>query len=199
MPKRLKTRKPYPPPPFVVAPLSPGRKGIGLFLSLSLLNFAAAQDLPSQTKDPKVSSPGIAHKELIPVLIEAVKDRDEDDTVRGNAAQALVNLGRQAMPSLLVLLECKNNDLRIKAATILANMRPGEAQEALPILFKALQNKKADRDFRHQATFAISQIVALPNQPPSALFLAASPFGGLAFSAPVAPQQETSTMKQRAA
>ena len=131
-----------------------------LFLGLGLINLAAADDSATQTKNGKEVSQEISHKQLIPILIEVVKDRDEDDTVRGNAAQALVNFGRPAVPALIVLLEGKNNDLRIKAATILANMKAGEAQEALPVLLRALKNKKEDRDFRRQATFALSQIVA---------------------------------------
>jgi len=129
-----------------------------LFLGLSLMNIAAADESVAQTKDE--SPVAMTHKELIPILIAVVKDRDEDETVRGNAAQALVNFGRHAVPSLIVLLESKNNDQRIKAATILANMKAGEAQEALPVLVRALKNKKEDRDFRRQATFALSQIVA---------------------------------------
>jgi HEAT repeat protein len=124
-----------------------------LFLGVGLFNLAAAADSATQTKDAKEVL------DLIPVLIEVIKDREEDDTVRGNAAQTLVNLGRHAVPSLIGLLASKNNDLRIKAATILANMKPGEAQEALPVLFRALKDKKEDRDFRRQATFAISQII----------------------------------------
>ena len=131
-----------------------------LFLGVGLFNLAAAADSATQTKDAKEVPAEVAPKDLIPVLIEVIKDREEDDTVRGNAAQTLVNLGRHAVPSLIGLLGSKNNDLRIKAATILANMKPGEAQEALPVLFRALKDKKEDRDFRRQATFAISQIIA---------------------------------------
>ena len=134
-----------------------------LFLGLALINFAAADDSATQTKNGK--EVGDPLNKLIPILIEVVKDRDEDDTVRGNAAQALVNFGRPAVPALIVLLEGKNNDLRIKAATILANMKAGEAQAALPVLVRALKNKKEDRDFRRQATFALSQIVAATARP----------------------------------
>ena len=129
-------------------------------------NLASGDDGQPRKEAPKESPHRIVHKELIRVCIEALKDKDEDETVRSNAAQALVNLGRDAVPSVVELLTGKDNDLRIKAATILANMRPAQAPEAIPILVAALKNKKEDKDFRRQASFALSQMLApvVPNR-----------------------------------
>lgn len=102
----------------------------------------------------------MVQKTLILALIEVVKDRDEDAAVRANSAQALVDLGKAAVPPLVELLKGKDNDLRIRAATILANMKPGAAEEAIPVLLKALKDKKEEKDFRRQASYALSQIVA---------------------------------------
>jgi len=135
-----------------------------LFLGLLVLGggyFTAADDSARQTKGPKNIPPRIAYKDVVPALIDVVKDRDEDDAVRANAAQALVGLGRHSVPALVELLKSKNNDLRVKAATILANMKAGEAHDAIPVLLQALKNKQEDRDFRRQATFALAQIVAI--------------------------------------
>jgi HEAT repeat protein len=123
-------------------------------------HFPAAGDLPRQANDPKDAPQGWADKDLIPALIGAIKDKEEDETVRGNAAQALVGLGHEAVPAVLELLRSNNRDLRIKAAVVLANMKAGEAKGAIPVLLKALKDRKEDRDFRRQATLALSQIVA---------------------------------------
>ena len=69
-------------------------------------------------------------------------------------------LGRLAVPSLIEILKGKDNDLQVRAAVILANMRPGEGREAMPILVKALTNKKEDKDLRRQAALALTQIVS---------------------------------------
>jgi HEAT repeat protein len=135
-----------------------------LILGLVLVGggrFPAAGESTRHADPPIPVSPGTGHKDLVPALIVALKDKDEDETVRGNAAQALVGLGHEAVPSLIVLLKSDNNDLRIKAATVLANMKPGQAKEAIPVLLKTLQNRKEDKDFRRQATLALSQIVGI--------------------------------------
>lgn len=137
------------------------------WLVLGTANFAAGDETVPPKVDkipPKVgrkdSAQRSGHKDLVRALIKALKDKEEDEAVRSNAAQALVGLGRDAVPSLVELLKGEDNDLRIKAATILANMKAGQGQDAIPVLLKALKNKKEDKDFRRQATFALSQILA---------------------------------------
>jgi HEAT repeat protein len=135
-------------------------KTLGAFcLALVLLGTAnaAAGDEPAALK---TGSQSIGPQDVVPVLIDIVKDKEEDELVRANAAQGLVALGRLAVPSLIEILKGKDNDLRIRAVVILANMRPGEGQEAMPILVKALTNKKEDKDLRRQAALALAQIVA---------------------------------------
>jgi HEAT repeat protein len=129
-------------------------------LLIGTANFAAGDEKDPPEADRQESAQRIGHKDLVHALIKALKDKEEDEAVRTNAAQALVGLGRRAVPSLIDLLNGKDNDLRIKAATILANMKAGEGQDAIPVLVKALKNKKEDKDFRRQATLALSQIVA---------------------------------------
>jgi hypothetical protein len=123
--------------------------------------FVAGGEQSSQGNDAQDSPRRVGPKQIVRALLKAVTDKDEDEAVRSHAAQGLVGLGHDAVPSLIELLKGKDNDLRIKAATILANMKAGQAQEAIPILLKVIKNKKEDKDLRRQATFALSQIVAI--------------------------------------
>jgi HEAT repeat protein len=123
--------------------------------------FAVGDEKSSQKDDPQDSPRRVGHKDIVRALMKVLKDKDEDDAIRSHAAQALVGLGSDAVPSLIELLQGKDNDLRIKAATILANMKAGQGRDAVPVLLKALKNKKEDKDYRRQAALALSQIVAI--------------------------------------
>jgi hypothetical protein len=95
-------------------------------------------------------------KELIPPLLDALKDHDAE--VRQSAASALASIGRQAVEPLLDVLKDKDQskEMRANAAYVLGQMGHN-GQEALPALTKAL--KDDDRDVRRRAAFAIQRIV----------------------------------------
>jgi HEAT repeat protein len=95
-------------------------------------------------------------KELVPALLDALKDHDAD--VRQAAASALAGIGRQALEPLLDVLKDKDQskEMRANAAYVLGQMGHN-GQEALPALTKAL--KDDDKEVRRRAAFAIQRIV----------------------------------------
>jgi hypothetical protein len=99
---------------------------------------------------------GTDYKEVIPALIDALKDSDAD--VRQSAAGALAGMGRQAVGPLMEIVkdQSKDKDLRANAAYVLGLMG-GNGREALPLLTKML--KDDDKDVRRRAAFAIQHIV----------------------------------------
>jgi RNA polymerase sigma factor (sigma-70 family) len=113
---------------------------------------------PTQGKDPDPSQISVkgekksdvdVTKDLIPVLIEAL--RDKDDEIRAVAGQTLYQLGRKAVPALLPLLSGKDPELRRAAIRILGGMGEGleEVVVALNRYFldeKALAEALADQD-----------------------------------------------------
>jgi hypothetical protein len=129
-----------------------------LALALAGSHLAAQQPgqpggLPGQPFGP----PGaIDYKELIPALIDALKDSDAD--VRQSAAGALASMGRNAVAPLLEIVkdQAKDKDLRANAAYVLGLMG-GNGRDALPTLTKML--KDDDKDVRRRAAFAIQRIV----------------------------------------
>src|SRR5262249_39590605 len=105
---------------------------------------------------PGVPGRGVDFKDLIPALLDALKDNDAD--VRQSAASALASIGRPAIDPLVDVLRDKdqNKELRANAAYVLGQMGP-HGQEALPALTKAL--KDDDKDVRRRVAFAIQRIV----------------------------------------
>jgi hypothetical protein len=97
---------------------------------------------------------GQQFKDLVPSLIEALKDSDNE--VRRSAAATLVVIGREAVPSLLDMLKGKDAESRANAAYVLGQMGHA-AQEALPALVKAM--KDDDKAVRARAAFAVHHIV----------------------------------------
>jgi hypothetical protein len=96
------------------------------------------------------------YKELVPPLIDALKDTDTE--VRQSAAGALAHMGRHAVQPLVDVLKDKDKDavLRANVAYVLGLMGAA-GQEALPALTKLL--KDDNRDVRRRAAFAIQSIV----------------------------------------
>lgn len=86
---------------------------------------------------------------VAPVLLEAIQD--EDQSVIGNAADALASLGTQIVPRL-ANHGLKNKDLRLYAVRVLAKIGP-DAKEAAPALAAALVD--AEGDFRREAQFVL--------------------------------------------
>jgi hypothetical protein len=94
-------------------------------------------------------------KELVPALIEALKDVDPE--VRQNSALALSTLGRDAIAPLKDALKDANKEKRAAAAYALGQM--GYAgREAMTELLKVLKDDEAA--VRRSASQAISRIVA---------------------------------------
>lgn len=93
-------------------------------------------------------------KELVPALIQALKDADGD--VRQSAAGALAGLGRDAVKPLLEAAADKDKELQANALYVLGYF-PGEAKEVMPVLLNAL--KDDDKDVRRRAAFSIQRLV----------------------------------------
>jgi hypothetical protein len=119
---------------------------------------------------------GIDSKELIPPLIDALKDSDTE--VRRSAAGALAHLGQPAVAALVDVLKDKDKDkeLRANAAYVLGQMGTG-GQEAVPTLVKLL--KDDDRDVRRRAAYAIQNIVRASGESGGMMMPPGGP-GGLA-------------------
>jgi hypothetical protein len=103
---------------------------------------------------PIVGQPGQQFKDVVPALIESLKDSEPE--VRQCAAATLVVIGREAVPSLLDMLKGKETDGRANAAYVLGQMGQN-AQAALPALVKAM--KDDDKAVRVRAAFAVHAIV----------------------------------------
>jgi hypothetical protein len=94
------------------------------------------------------------YKELIPALIEALKDVDPD--VRQHSATALAGLGQEAIEPLQEALKDKSKESRAAAAYALGQMG-GLARNIMPDLLKTLKDE--DKDVRRSVAQAISRIV----------------------------------------
>lgn len=143
-------------------------RAIGTFLLLAA--FGQAQDTPLPSPPPLpppprgdfppgFQRPGHAmaqqYKELVPALIESMKDSDAD--VRQHAAIALATIGRDALKPVLEALKSANKEQRSAAAYALGQM--GElGQEGIPELTKALKDEEVV--VRRAAALALSRIVA---------------------------------------
>src|SRR5262249_1347945 len=93
------------------------------------------------------------HKDLIPALIEALKDKD--DEVRKSARSALANLGPDSVDPLMKLLECKDKDQKINAALTLGEMG-FQGRDSVPLLIKMLKDE--DKDIRRAGAQALSNV-----------------------------------------
>jgi HEAT repeat protein len=134
---------------------------LGAVLALTGPRLAAQQPPrvpggPGQPGQPFQPPGAVDYKELIPALIDALKDSDPD--VRQSAAGALASMGRQAVTPLLDIVkdQGKDKELRANAAYVLGLMG-SNGREALPTLTKML--KDDDKDVRRRAAFAIQRIV----------------------------------------
>src|SRR5262245_30942806 len=103
---------------------------------------AVAQEVPAPPPVPPAPiGPGSGltnrFKDLVPALVEALKDKDRD--VRQAACTALGNLGQEAVKPLIEAL--KNDDKATQAAAIEALGKIGpNASDAVPALIKALKD-----------------------------------------------------------
>lgn len=77
----------------------------------------------------------IGDASAVPALAEALKDKD----IRGSAIEALVKIGKPAVPALIEALKNENKDVRWIAATALGDR--GDAS-AIPTLIEALEEEK---------------------------------------------------------
>jgi len=119
------------------------------------------KEMPKLKPDPVQELVG-KNKDLIPVLVAALRDGDPE--VRQTTAYTLVNLGKEAVPALTVALGNKDPELRANAAIVLGQF--GKlAQEALPALLQAM--KDPDPEVRRRVIYAISRIVEASSSLPS--------------------------------
>jgi HEAT repeat protein len=97
------------------------------------------------------------HKDLVPVLVKALSDSDNE--VVQSATQALANLGSNAVPALVQVLRSPEPNLRVRAAVALGKMG-AYGQAALPDLITAMQDKELA--VRREAVRAIALVLQLP-------------------------------------
>jgi hypothetical protein len=128
---------------------------VGLIL-LATSGYSAAQQPPPGGLGTPFQRPPVDYKELIPALIDALKDSDAQ--VRYSAASALADIGKPAVPALLDILKGKDQpaDLRANVAYILGQMG-SIGQEAVPVLTKLL--KDDDAEIRRRAAYALQRFV----------------------------------------
>lgn len=114
------------------------------------------------------------YKDLVPALLGALADADGG--VRQLAAASLVKIGADAVPPLTEALKtAKDKETRANAAYVLGHLAE-QAQEALPVLAKALKDE--DKEVRRRAAYAIHQIIAGSEGGASPNGLAAAPGAG---------------------
>jgi hypothetical protein len=126
-------------------------------------------------------------KELIPPLLDALKDSDAD--VRQSAAGALAAIGREAVAPLLKVFEDKDKDKDTRTGIAFVFGQMGvQGREALPALTKSLKDKEEDKDVRRKAVAAIHLIVkdttSKGNYGGTGYPMPYTPPGGVGFSAP---------------
>jgi Peptidase S46/HEAT repeats len=93
------------------------------------------------------------HKELVPGLIKALQDSDEE--VAHAAGSALGNLGGAALPALIEALRAKDKTLRCRAASVLGKLRIAD-ESAVNALLKALNDE--DVEVRRHAARALAAL-----------------------------------------
>ncbi|AGA92417.1 HEAT repeat-containing protein (plasmid) [Thioflavicoccus mobilis 8321] len=102
---------------------------------------------------------GNAAAEAIPALITAL--RDEEETVRASAADALGEIGLPAVPALITALRDEEWEVRERAAEALEKIGPA-ASQAIPALITALRDE--EDTVRASAADALGEI-GLPAVP----------------------------------
>lgn len=94
-------------------------------------------------------------KDLIPSLVEALKDSDAE--VRQHSAMALAELGHEAIKPLTEAISDPSKDKRAAAAYALGQMGY-EGREAIPALLKALKDEESV--VRRSSSQALSRILS---------------------------------------
>ena len=131
---------------------------VAVALTLAFWAAAGPQDpppllpVPSAADVPKPAAQQF--KELIPGLVDALKDTDAE--VRQNSALALAALGRDALVPLKEALKDANREKRAAAAYALGQMGVS-GREAMAELLKVLKDDEAA--VRRSASQAINRIV----------------------------------------
>lgn len=115
---------------------------------------------PTPYGPPGYGSPASKQfKELIPGLIDALKDSDAE--VRQYSAMSLAALGRESLTPLMEAIKDPNKDMRAAAAYALGQMGY-EGRTAMPSLLKALKDQEAI--VRRSSSQAISRILSNEGQ-----------------------------------
>ncbi|MBL8797936.1 MAG: HEAT repeat domain-containing protein [Planctomycetia bacterium] len=140
------------------------------------------KELPKLKADPVQELVG-KHKDLIPVLIAALRDGDSE--VRQTTAYTLTQLGKEAVPALTAALGDKDPELRANAAIVLGQFGK-QAQDALPALLHAMQDP--DPEVRRRVIYAISRIVEASSREES------DAWRGYATAATLVPVRQVSTV-----
>ena len=128
-------------------------------LLLPVLALAQPQrplDLPTLPSSPTgpLRTAAQEYKELIPGLIDALKD--EDSEVRQYSALSLAAIGREALPALMEALKDPSKEERSAAAYAIGRIGP-QARESIPLLVKALKDPEAL--VKRSAAEALSRLV----------------------------------------
>jgi hypothetical protein len=147
----------------MLAILCLGLFGAGLGTSASAQLPAPAAYVPSPPPQPPAQTGVAVAKEVIPGLIEALKD--DDETVRNNVSYSLLAIGEAAAPALIKALHAENKTMRVTAASVLGKMGKGaQCNRVLFALIKALKDK--DVEVRRAASAALIQLLQAPVVPP---------------------------------
>ncbi len=101
----------------------------------------------------KASPLGQRNKELVPALIKALQDTDQE--VAHDAATVLGILGSDAVPALIEALQAKDKTLRGRAAMALGKLRSAD-ESAVNALLKAMEDEEVE--VRRQAARALAAI-----------------------------------------
>jgi hypothetical protein len=97
-------------------------------------------------------------KDVLPVLIDGLKDRD--DWIRQMSANALAPMGRHAapaVPALMAMAANREDDMRDAAILALGRIGPA-AKEAVPVLLAVYRENAGDRAHHEFTAHALKQI-----------------------------------------
>ncbi|MFL5339813.1 MAG: HEAT repeat domain-containing protein [Gemmataceae bacterium] len=137
------------------------RSPLALLIGLLTAATLGAQEPPPPLATPSVPEPGQTKpaaqqfKELVPALVDALKDIDPD--VRQHAALALAAVGSVAVKPLTEALKDGSRERRAAAAYAIGQMGY-VGRDAVPELVKLLKDE--DPNVRRAAAQAISRIVS---------------------------------------
>src|SRR6266568_1958210 len=133
-----------------------------LLIAFAAISVAQPAEPPRTPSPPPFGPPGPYgesmaqhYKDLIPSLLDALKDTDSE--VRQHTAMALASLGHEAIGPLTKALEDPVKEKRAGAAYALGQMGYN-AHEAIPALLKALKDDEAL--VRRSASQAISRVLS---------------------------------------